>query len=145
MYISMCTNSVSIRTSLLTRWQLSWTLGSSPNSQREVNSACVGLQNTHTLHPTTSTWSTFVLAYLNKPTAMMRIFFIPACFIHSSRREKGWALKHTIFLLSYLGLILGRSVAGFTGSCSRLIPYSKSERQRPQSWFLGARSKAVGV
>lgn len=62
--------------------------GSSPNSQCEVNSACVGLQNTHTLHPTTSTWSTFVLAYLNKPTAMMRIFFTPACFIHSSRRKK---------------------------------------------------------
>lgn len=108
MYISMCTNSVSIRTSLLTRWQLSWTLGSSPNSQREVNSACVGLQNTHTLHPTTSTWSTFVLAYLNKPTAMMRIFFIPACFIHSSRRKKEAHHFSSLLLGAYPGKISSR-------------------------------------
>lgn len=74
--------------------------GSSPNSQCEVNSACVGLQNTHTLHPTTSTWSTFVLAYLNKPTAMMRIFFTPACFIHSSRRGKKVQHWSTSFFFS---------------------------------------------
>lgn len=43
------------------------------------------------------------------------------------------------------GFILGGSVVGFTSSCSRLIPYSKSATQRPQSWFLGTRSKAVGV
>lgn len=78
-------------------------------------------------------------------------------FIHSrplqspnlfSRQRKKWSkfsTKAQRFASLLHGFILGGSVAGFTGSCSRLIPHSKSTTQRPQSWFLGTRSKAVGV
>lgn len=69
----------------------------------------------------------------------------PKLFSKQRKKRSLFRTKAHYFASLLQGFILGGSVAGFTSSCSRLIPYSKSGTQRPQSWFLGTRSKALGV
>lgn len=100
--------------------------------------------HTHTHHPTKTAKSLFVLVY-SKTAMMTSCLCAPASspFSSSPSKEKNRRFSTKTLCLSYMGLCREDQLAGFTGSCSRLIPYSQSGTQASKP-FSGHNVRSSG-
>lgn len=150
------TSSSSTRTLLLTRWQLSLTLAVVPTRcgrlivrEHRTDTHWTTCGNTpHSSSNQNCQFSICARLFKDRRGNDDKTFCsTPASFDHPLvlHRAKKKLIQHqnTLLCLFYAGLCQEDQLAGFTGSCSRLIPYSQSGTQASKL-FSGHKVRSSG-